>query len=98
MKIEDLFPPCTIEGCKDKTPLHIHILPLQQEFLDATERFVALIGGYGSGKTLPACIMGHLLSISIPGNMGIILRRSLPKLHDSTERIFLEVLERSGEL
>ncbi|KKL54293.1 hypothetical protein LCGC14_2266840, partial [marine sediment metagenome] len=28
----------------------------------------------------------------------IILRRSLPKLHDSTERIFLEVLERSGEL
>ena len=98
MKIEDLFPPCTIEGCEDKPLLHRHILPLQQEFLDATERFVALIGGYGSGKTLPACIMGHLLSISIPGNMGIILRRSLPKLHDSTERIFLEVLERSGEM
>jgi len=71
-------------------------MPKQQEFLDSTERFVALIGGYGSGKTLPVCIMGHLLSMSIPGNIGIILRRSLPKMHDSTERIYLEVLRRSG--
>jgi len=98
MKIIDLFPDCTIAGCKVKPEIHKHILPLQQQFLDANERFIALIGGYGSGKTLPACIMGHLLSVTIPGNMGIVLRRSLPKLHDSTERIYLEVLERSGTL
>ncbi|KKM67377.1 hypothetical protein LCGC14_1471700 [marine sediment metagenome] len=98
MKIIDLFPICTIVGCPEATKGdHKHILKLQQEFFDADERFIALIGGYGSGKTLPACIMGHLLSISIPGNMGIVLRRSLPKLHDSTERIYLEILERSGE-
>ena len=36
------------------------------------------------------------MSVSIPGNRGIVLRRSLPKLHDSTERIYLEVLKRSG--
>ncbi len=99
MKVETLFPPCNKTNNPDCTRTdhpHYHILPLQQEFFDSTERFVALVGGYGSGKTLPLCIMGHLLSISIPGNMGIILRRSLPKLHDSTERIFLEVLERSG--
>ena len=68
----------------------------QQEFLDCPEKYVALVGGYGSGKTLAACVMGHLLSQSIPGNMGIVLRKSIPKLHDSTERIYLEVLQRSG--
>lgn len=97
MKIIDLFPLCSIVGCeREKEGPHKHILPLQQEFLDSDERFVAQIGGYGSGKSLAACVMGHLLSINIPGNMGIVLRRSLPKLHDSTERIYLEVLERSG--
>lgn len=54
------------------------------------------MGGFGSGKTLPLCILGHLLSVAVPGNMGIVVRRSLPKLHDSTERIYLEVLQRSG--
>ncbi len=98
MKTEELFPPCTKTNRPDCEIIgpHRHVLPQQQELLDSHERFTALVGGYGSGKTLPLCIMGHLLSISIPGNMGIIVRRSLPKLHDSTERIFLEVLDRSG--
>ena len=82
--------------CDDQTPEHRHILPQQRDLLDSTERYVAMVGGYGSGKTLAASVLGHLLSISIPGNMGIVLRRSLPKLHDSTERIYLEVLNRSG--
>lgn len=69
---------------------------MQQEILDSSERIIALVGGFGSGKTLPACILGHLLSVAIDGNMGIVVRRSLPKLHDSTERIYLEVLQRSG--
>lgn len=94
--VSDLFPPCSDSMCPQAGSIHKHILPLQQEFLDSTEKFIALIGGYGSGKTLPICIMGHLLSVSIPGNRGIVLRRSLPKLHDSTERIYLEVLKRSG--
>lgn len=98
---ELLFPACTpgkcpIKDCKDKRDPHYHILPQQQELLESREKFIALVGGYGSAKTLPSCIMGHILSVSIPGNMGIVMRRSLPKLHDSTERIYLEVLERSG--
>lgn len=95
-KIIDLFPFCSDSLCTQKGTPHKHILPLQQELLDSTEKLIALVGGYGSGKTLPACILGHLLSVSIPGNRGIVLRKSLPKLHDSTERIFLEVLKRSG--
>lgn len=34
--------------------------------------------------------------LGVEGNRGIILRRSYNKLHDSTLRIFMEVLERSG--
>ncbi len=98
-KVIELFPPCTIRDCPDeKKGEHKHILPLQQEVLDSNEKFLAQIGGYGSGKTLVACIMGHLLSVSIPGNSGIVMRRSVPKLHDSTQRIYMEILNRSGIL
>jgi len=97
MKLIDLFPPCTNDACPEKAKVgHKHILPKQQEVFDSSAKFLALIGGFGSGKTLPACIMGHLLSTTIPGNLGIVMRESLPKLHDSTERIYLEVLKRSG--
>jgi len=36
--------------------------------------------------------LGHLLSVTVPGNRGVIIRRSYPKLHDSIQRIFLEVV------
>lgn len=101
MKIVDLFPPCPAkddENCKapPHSPGHKFIIPWQYEFIKAKERFLSAVGGYGSGKTLPANILGVLLSITIPGNRGIIIRRSYPKLHDPTERVFLEVLQRSG--
>lgn len=96
MNVDQLFPPCNRADCPDKTKGHRHIMPKQKELLESNEKFIALVGGYGSGKTLPTCVLGHLLSVAVPGNIGIVLRRSLPKLHDSTERIFLEVLERSG--
>ena len=69
---------------------------MQQALLDSREKFVALVGGFGSGKTLGVSVLGHLLSTGVSGNMGIIVRRSLPKLHDSALRIYLEVLQRSG--
>ena len=100
MKIVDLFPPCPVSQCEApwreerSDGKHGHILPVQRAIINSQARFMASIGGYGSGKTLGVCAMGNLLSFSIPGNMGIILRKSLPKLHDSTERIFLECLER----
>ncbi len=96
MKTIDLFPPCTIKSCPELSkPGHKHILPQQQDLLDSSAKYIAQVGGYGSGKTLVACIMGHCLSMSIPGNMGIVVRRTLPKLHDATQRIYMEVLNRS---
>ena len=99
MNVVDLFPPCHLNPCPMQGVPgdgHKHILPTQQELLESTEQIVACVGGYGSSKTLGACVLGHLLSQSIPGNRGIIMRRSLPKLHDSTQRIFMEVLDRAG--
>ena len=95
MLVSDLFPQCARKDC-DTKGTHNHVLPMQQKLLDSKEKFVALVGGLGSGKTLGVSVLGHLLSIGVPGNMGIIVRRSLPKLHDSALRIYLEVLQRSG--
>lgn len=94
--VSSLFPLCRLDPCPfEGTGKHAHILPKQQEVLDAPERVVAQVGGYGSMKTLSGMVLGHLLSAHIPGNLGIVVRRSLPKLRDSTQRIFLEVLDRS---
>lgn len=95
MNVAELFPPCHIGDCPQAGTPHHHVLPHQQELLDSTERIVALVGGYGSAKTAAMCAMGHLLSTSIRGNMGIVIRRSLPKLRDSTQRIYLEILDRA---
>jgi hypothetical protein len=64
--------------------------------LDSVEKNLAAVGGFGGGKSVAAAVMGHKLSVSIPGNRGIIIRRTYPKLHDTAQRMFFEVLERSG--
>jgi PBSX family phage terminase large subunit len=71
-------------------------LPHQLELIESEEKYVALVGGYGSAKTLAAVVLCIVLSLQIPGNVGVVVRRSYQKLHDSTQRIFLEVLERVG--
>ena len=94
MRVIDLFPPCTREDCPCKGRSK-HIEPHQQEFFDSPAKYIYWQGGYGSGKTLPAVIKCLLLMLKVPGIRGFIGRQSLPKLHDSTQRIFMEVLERA---
>jgi len=103
LKVIDLFPACPNLTCTKLNPIdrgdgtHAHMLVIQHQIVDSTAKHFAAVGGYGSGKTLGICVLGNLLSLSVPGNMGIVLRQSLPKLHDSTERIYLQVLERMQE-
>lgn len=95
MRVENLFPPCNDIHC----PLyrkHTHPIPHQLELIHSSEKYSYVQGGYGSAKTLAACILFLLLAAKIPGNRLVIARRSYPLLHDSTQRIFMEVLERSG--
>lgn len=89
MKRLDLFPDPP-DGSKKR------ILPGQLEIIEAQERNIASVGGVGSGKTLAAAIRGYEYSAGVPGNIGFVGRRSVPKLNEVTKRIYLEVLQRSG--
>jgi hypothetical protein len=94
-----LLPPCARADCPyapGEPPGHKHLLPHQREMLEATEKNVCGVGGFGSGKSVAAAIMGHRLSVSVPGNRGIVIRRTYPKLHDTAMRVFFEVLDRAG--
>lgn len=90
---ETFFPECTDPKCLRPRP-HRCILPFQKEILETTAKYNCILGGYGSGKSIAAVTLCVLLSLGISGNRGVVLRQSYPKLHDSTERIFLEALAR----
>ena len=96
MNYRDLFPDCTKRGCTQHPGERKHVLPHQIETIESDAKYLAAVGGYGSGKTLGFVILGHLLSVSVPGNIGLVGRRTLPKLHDNTQRIYMEILQRSG--
>lgn len=93
--LEAYFPPCTNPLC-ERRGRHADVLPHQIEFIAAPEKYVALVGGYGAGKTLPAAVLGVQLSKQVRGNRGFVGRRTYSKLHDSTLPIYLEVLQRVG--
>lgn len=70
-------------------------LPKQQEFLNAairstTEKYVAYVGGVGSGKTLIGCITMLCLAVLYPGDY-LISRQFLPEMKVTTLKTFLEV-------
>lgn len=67
------------------------LLPSQQEFIYAPERFSAIAGGFCSGKTHAMCLKALVLSAVIPGNVGMILRYRGTDLEISTMKLFFEV-------
>lgn len=97
MRVEDLFPPCSSEDCPHRGR-HKHILEHQQQAIDSEAKYLLMSGGYGSAKTYVACVICFLLSLHIPGNFGFIGRTSYDKLHDSTQKVFMEVVERYERL
>lgn len=96
MRVVDLFPLCQSETCPLRGQ-HRHPLPHQLALIESSEKYVVLKGGYGSAKTLAACILGVLLSLNIAGNRGFVGRRTYSKLNDSTLKTFMEVLGRAQE-
>ena len=49
------------------------LLPSQRAFIFAPERYSAISGGFGSGKSFAAVLKGAILSAAIPGNVGALL-------------------------
>jgi len=64
----------------------------QAEFLESTEKYVLLLGGAGSGKSLALVWWCILQALNHPGSRGVILRMSYPALRDSTKRTFMEAV------
>ncbi len=70
-------------------------LPKQQQFLDAVfnpggPKFIAYVGGVGSGKTLIGCIAMIYLAIAYPGDY-LIARQFMPELSITTYKTFKEL-------
>jgi len=69
-------------------------LPKQHEFISSAWRhdYLLYAGGYGSGKSLVGCALAIMLSMAIPGNLGLVGRQHASDLRDSTQRTFFECL------
>lgn len=70
-------------------------LPKQQEFLDNLlnpkgPKYVAYVGGIGSGKTMIGCIAMLTMAVVHPGDY-LIGRQHFPALRDTTLKTFLEI-------
>ena len=50
-----------------------NLLPSQRSFIFAPERFSAISGGFGSGKSFAMVLKGTILSAAIPRNVGSLL-------------------------
>ena len=61
----------------------------QSEFLLSTARFPNMTSAWGTGKTMAAIGKGVTLSGLYPGNKGLILRKNMTDLRDSTMADFV---------
>ena len=86
--LERYFPTCTDPACGRRRP-HADVLPHQREILESTEKYLAVVGGYGAGKTLPAAVLGVLLSQKVNGNVGLVARLELFSPFDAMDRIIV---------
>src|SRR3990172_3204810 len=59
-------------------------LPSQREFLFSPASYIALMGGWGSGKITIGSMRGLVLSTLYPGNVGLVGRYHATDLEDST--------------
>ncbi len=66
----------------------------QRSFHAATQKYRAIGGGVGSGKTAPGVVEAIRQSWEHKNNYGFILRKSFPELRISTEKDFFDLCPR----
>lgn len=71
--------------------MKISLLPKQDAFVFSKAKFCAFFGGFGNGKTVAGCVKAMNLSLSYPGNFGLIGRLTYPELKATTRRTFFEL-------
>ena len=65
------------------------LMPFQDEFIFSKARFPAFVGGVGCGKSLALILRALLLSEKYPDSLGLIVRREVVDLMDSTMKDFV---------
>lgn len=70
---------------------HQSAQPHQRSFHNAVQKYRAIGGGVGSGKTAPGVVEAIAQSWEHPNNYGFILRKTFPELRISTQKDFFDL-------
>lgn len=74
----------------------LKLLPTQKKFYFAPQKYLAYIGGFGSGKSLITCLTALRLATINQGCPGMIVSPSYKMLYDPILRTMTELLEERG--
>lgn len=67
-------------------------IPVHQPFHRSAEKEKMMFGAMGSGKTYAICAEAIVRCLEHPGIRGIIARKTVPELRDTTETVFFDIL------
>lgn len=67
-------------------------LPVFEPFHATAAYEAAMIGGYGSGKSVALCAELLKQALQQPGSEWLLARQTIPSLRDTTEKTFLDML------
>lgn len=68
--------------------MQFNLNPIQSRFVFSKSKYPAMVGGWGTGKTLCGCIRAITYAEHIPNSLGMILRNQFVDLRDSTIKDF----------
>lgn len=68
-------------------------LPIHAGFHTSGAYERALFGAFGSGKTYALCAEAIAWALEQPGIRGLITRKTVPELRDTTETVFFDILD-----
>jgi PBSX family phage terminase large subunit len=74
------------------TAFKYEALRVMRPFHASTARHRLVVGGYGSGKSHGVCAEAIALGLQHPGLEVLVMRKTVPALKKTTERIFLSLL------
>lgn len=66
----------------------VSLTDFQMKFFQSKSRFPAFVASWGTGKTMCGLLKSMDLSITYPGNLGLIVRKNFTDLKDSTMKDF----------
>ncbi len=66
----------------------VKLTDFQNSFFSSKARYPAMVAAWGTGKTMCGILKAMNLSITYPGNLGLVVRKNFTDLKDSTMKDF----------